>query len=239
MPLYNEEKYAKLYKQTGKKEYKDKSVEEMKDMVYSTVMKFNRAKSIDMKALYHKGLGIAYKAIDSWDPDRGVKLTTHVVNQMKPLWRTVYKSNIMHIPEHRIKDWGILQSALLDYELEHGTVHYDPVILASMSNLPVKRVEDFLKENRKVYNTSDSATTNISWPKQDYKLSLDLLSMEFKEEPVTKKIWELVKKDLEKGKKPSANEMSVKLKLPYNEVNKIFKEMLEKVQQVVLGGRSQ
>ncbi len=238
MPLYNEEKYAKLYKKTGDKQYRDKAVEEMRDLVHSTISKFNQAKSIETTTIFNKGLGIAYQAVDSWDPTKGAKLTTHVVNLLKPLLRTVYQSNIMHTPEHRIKNWSVLQASLVDYEIEYGTVYYDPIIIARMSGLPLSQVKEFLKENRKVYNTSDVSTTNISWPKQDYKMSLDLVSYEFKEDKQTEKIWGLMKKDIEKGKKPSASAMAKKLKIPYTDVNRIYKEIVEKVQHIVSGSKA-
>ena len=159
------------------------------------------------------------------------------MNQLKPILRRVYKGNITHIPEHRIKDWGTLQRTLTEYEVEHGSIYYDPVILARMSGLPKKSVETLLQESKKVYNTSNTNTTEVAWPKQDYKHSLDLMGYEFNSDSKSKRVWDEARKALEKGDVPSASKIARDLNLNYVEVNDIYKKIVKQVQHVLTRAR--
>lgn len=232
---YNkEEQHAIKYKETGDVKEKELAVKAMSNLIYSTIAGFNRSQGLDNRVLYNKGLGIALKAVDSWDPEKA-KLSTHVVNNLKPLQRDVYKfSPILHIPEHRIGDWQHFQATLTDYEAEYGSVNYDPLILSDMSGLPIERVKELLNENKKVWNTSTVSTTDVKWPRMDYKFSLDLIETDFNKDKDTKRIWKEIKTMLEKGEKPNASEIARRLDLKYTQVNKTYSMIVEKINDIVL-----
>lgn len=233
-----EEQHALKYKETGDIKEKEAAVKAMSNLIYSTISGFNRSQGLDNRVLYNKGLGIALKAVDSWDPDKA-KLSTHVVNQLKPLQRDVYKfSPILHIPEHRIGDWQQFQATVAEYEAEYGAINYDPLILSDMSGLPVDRVKELLKENKKVWNTSTISTTDVKWPRLDYKFSLDLIETDFDKDEDTKKVWKEIKSMLENGETPNASEVARRLNMKYTQVNKIYNMIVKKINDIVLKSKS-
>ena len=231
--LKKEEIHALEYKKTGDLKERDLSVAAMKNLIYSTISGFNRSQGLDNRVLFNKGLALAMKAIESWDPTRA-RLATHVVNQLKPLQRDVYKyAPILHVPEHRIGDWQQFQAIVSEYEAEYGAINYDPMILSDMSGLSVERVKELLKENKKVWNTSTLSTNDVKWPKMDYKFSLDLIETDFNKDKNTKKVWKEIKTILEDGGKPNASKIARRLDMKYTQVNKIYNSVVEKINDIV------
>ena len=233
-----EEEYAKLYKDTHDRKYKDMAIKEMENLIYMTVSGYNRAQSLDNRVLFNKGIGLALAAIDTWDPEQS-RLATHVVNSLRPLQRDVYKYGpILHIPEHRIKDWKSFQGTITEYEAEHGSINYDPKVLSEMSGFPINQVKTMLKENTKVYNTSTDSTTNISWQRMDYRFSLDLLETEFRKDPEKYKVWREIKKTLEEGGKPNAAAISRTLDMNYTVCNKLYTDIAKQISDIVMKART-
>jgi len=233
-----EEEFATLYKQTGKYQYRDQAIKELENLIYMTVSGYNRSQSLDNRVLFNKGIGLAIKAIETWDPKKG-RLATHVVNNLKPLQRDVYKYGpVLHVPEHRIKSWGKFQGILTEYEAEHGSVNYDPKILSEMSGFPIKDVKTMLQENTKVYNTSSDPTTQIAYQQLDYKFSLDLLETEFKKDPDKYKVWKEIKKTLEEGGKPNAAAISRTLDMNYTYTNKLYTDIAKQLSDIITKART-
>lgn len=235
--FYDEEFYAKQYKRTGDLKARDKAVMEMEGLIRNAIRNMNVGQNIDNRVLLNKGRAIALKAVDSWDPNKGVKLSTWTVNQLKQINRTLYKHGpILHIPENRIKYYSSLEKAMEEYEQEYGNTNYDPIVLSDLSGVPVKEVKNLLQERRKVYNTSSVDTTDVGYEAKDYKFQLDLLDTEFKSDKLKKKVWLEIKKDLDKDKKPSASDIARKLNMNYIDVNNIYKDIIEEINKILMGG---
>ena len=64
---------------------------------------------------------LANQAVDSYDPQKNVQLTTHVSNHLQGLNRVVAdRSQTVHIPENRILDSRKINQLTLEYQDEHG-----------------------------------------------------------------------------------------------------------------------
>jgi len=230
---YKEDEYARRYLETGDKTYKDKALKELKPIIMQQVHKVNNSGALSRGALYAKALGLAAKAVDTWDPSKS-KLSTYVTNSLKKLHRTVYQyAPMLKIPENRIGQWADLQRAFEIYEHEHGTESYDPKVIAKMTKLPVSDVEKAIKERRKVYNDSELGTTNIPWSSRYSEINFNLLKEEFTGDQ--RKVFDAMVKSIERdpNKNVSDVELARKTGLPYSKVNKLHKEIDNKVKEVM------
>jgi len=226
-----EEKYAREYKKTGDSKYRDLAVEEMRDLIFSTVRAMNLSQSLDTRSLYIKGLGLAAKAVETWDPDKA-KLSTHVVNALNPLKRVVYQSGpTLHTPEHSIKDFSNFKGAFSNYIEEHGTRDVDATELADITGLSLKKVKEFLKRERMTFNDSTMSTVNVGYLKGDHRISFEYLEEEYKGKPLHQRIIREIAKVLKKDDKtqPNAREIHRKIGGSYYEVNKAYKDIVEKI----------
>lgn len=233
--MYKEEEYAKQYKTTGDTAFKEKAVDEMRDLIYGFVQNLNLSKSIDTRVLYQKGLGLALDAVETWDPSRS-KLSTHVTNTLKPLSRDVYKYGpVLHTPEHSIREFGKFKKALDSYTVEYGDKSYDPLILADLSGLTIPQVKEFLARERKTYNDSTVSSTDFDYTYSDRRLDMEYIKKEFDKDEIKARIWNEIAYDISHDRKPSASAIARKIKLPYYSVNKAFTEMVETINQIILG----
>jgi DNA-directed RNA polymerase sigma subunit (sigma70/sigma32) len=83
---------------------------------------------------------LARKALDTYDPKRGAKLSTHVANQVMPVHRLVYRyTNVGKIPEDRIRMVRTYQETIESLRDELNRRPSDAEI-ADRMNLPVKKV---------------------------------------------------------------------------------------------------
>ena len=230
-----EEEYAKIYKDTGDKSYKDKAVNEMRDLIYDRVRAMNLSKGLDTRTLYMKGMGIALEAVETWDPSRA-KLSTHVINSLKVLHRDINKySPTLHVPEHNIKKFATFKRTYAEYVNEYGLLDPDPVELVDRSGLTKKEIEEFLIRERKTYNSSTDSFRPIEYLKSDYRVDVDYLSDQFKEDPLTSKVWKEIAKSLKdkNAPPPNAKEISRKLNKSYYEVNKVFTEIVKVLNEYI------
>lgn len=231
---YREEEYAEAYLKTHDKKYKDMAVEEMRDLIYSTIKSMNISGGISDQVLLAKGMAIALKAIDKWDKKKS-KLSTYVVNQLQPLRRDVYKyAPILHIPENRIGGYSAYVKAYDEYVNKHGDTAVDPVIIADMAGLTKAQVMLFLKENNKIYNDSVLSTTDIHWKKDDYKSELQLIATEFENDPLKKRMWKHIVKALKDGTKINASILAQKVPAAYPVLNRKYNEMVETINKILL-----
>lgn len=225
-----EEEFARQYKQTGNKEFRDKAVNEMRDLVYSHINSMNLSKGIDNRTLYYKGLGLATQAVETWDPHKS-KLSTHVVNSLKPLLRDVYKYGpTLHVPEHIIKDIGELKAHYSNYVNMYGDRDVDPLVLCDMSGMSLKRVRDFLKRERATLNTSTEISANQQYVRSDHRMDMEYLNEQFKDPPLKKQVWSKIAKALNDPNSAPPNARDIHRTLrgrSYYEVNKVYKEIVE------------
>lgn len=64
---------------------------------------------------------LAVRAIQSYSPDRGAKLSTHVTNQLQKLSRVNYAhQNALRIPEHSMVAYRSYNIALEDFKTDNG-----------------------------------------------------------------------------------------------------------------------
>ena len=72
-------------------------------------------------ALHSKARQLAVKAYTSYDPNRGTKLRTHVMNQLQPLTRHAHKlSTAVRVPERASHDLYLLSQARSNFRDKHG-----------------------------------------------------------------------------------------------------------------------
>jgi len=80
-----------------------------------------RAGTLSRDLLLGQARKLAVDAIKSFDPSRGVKITTHVVNQLQKLSRVNYThQNAARIAEHHMLQFHTLRIAKEDFASEHG-----------------------------------------------------------------------------------------------------------------------
>lgn len=80
-----------------------------------------RAGTLSRDLLLGQARKLAVDAVKSFDPSRGVKITTHVVNQLQKLSRVNYThQNAARIAEHHMLQFHTLRIAREDFASEHG-----------------------------------------------------------------------------------------------------------------------
>jgi len=74
----------------------------LKPIAYKAVTKWSGG-SVPREVLEAQATKFIYQGLKTFDPKKGVKLSTHITNQLLPLSRIVYSyANVMRIPENRI-----------------------------------------------------------------------------------------------------------------------------------------
>lgn len=99
----DEEKLNQLYKT-------------FKPLIMSSV---NRFKNVPLppEAIELEAKRLFFRGLQTYNPAKGTKLNTHLINQMKPLYRYIAQNqNIGYIPEIRIRQIGAFKMAEKDLE---------------------------------------------------------------------------------------------------------------------------
>lgn len=97
-----------------------------------------------------KARTLTAKAVQSFDPSRGSKLSSYVVSQLQPLKR--YKRMVrspVSLPDRLQLDSFSLQRAEKEYLDEHGR-EPDTMELSDYSKIPVKRIEKIRMSSRSI-----------------------------------------------------------------------------------------
>ena len=90
---------------------------------------------------------LAFDAIQSFDPSRGVNIKTHVFNNLKRLNRIqADRSNIIHIPEGVSRDYSIVSKAIATFYDEHNREPNDDE-LSDITHLSKKRIDKILSRS--------------------------------------------------------------------------------------------
>lgn len=91
-------------------------INQLNPLIQSEVNKWST--SLPKAALDGKAKRLAVEALDSYNPNKGVALSTHVVSRLRKLSRTAYTyQNVARIPEHqqlKIHTYNVAQSNLED-----------------------------------------------------------------------------------------------------------------------------
>lgn len=99
------------------------------------------AKMVNPVAVQGKLTALALKAFETWDPDKGAALRTHVINSFKPARRFVGQAqNVARIPEEDALRIGDLQRATAHLSDQFGRA---PTLkeLSEETGLPERRVK--------------------------------------------------------------------------------------------------
>lgn len=100
------------WRKTKNPEYLTKLMNSLKPVMFKEIGKW-RGGALPDEVLHAQGMKLLYKGIQTYDPKKGVKLSTHITNQLKPLSRLVYTySNVLRIPENRVQRIALFRRAL-------------------------------------------------------------------------------------------------------------------------------
>jgi DNA-directed RNA polymerase specialized sigma subunit len=106
----------------------------IRSQVYHLTGSLNPAIRMQAKAM-------AATAVRSYDPAHGVKLTTYLGYQLKPLKRVAIKyDKDFKVPEKVLQDWYVINNATQEFSNKHNR---EPSVdeLADHLSMPVKRIQ--------------------------------------------------------------------------------------------------
>jgi DNA-directed RNA polymerase specialized sigma subunit len=116
------DKDLELWKQWNKTKSStdlERLVKQLNPLIQSEVNR--RAGTLARPLLETQAKILTVKAIKSFDPNRGVKLSTHVINQLQKLSRVNYAhQNAARIPEHSMLQFHSYNIAMEDFRTEQG-----------------------------------------------------------------------------------------------------------------------
>jgi len=107
------------WKQSGSSMDLEQLIKQLDPLIQAEVNR--RAGTLAREALEGKATALAVKAIKSFDPAKGVKLSTHVANQIQKLSRMNYAhQNAARLPEHMILQYQTVNIAKEDFKALEG-----------------------------------------------------------------------------------------------------------------------
>lgn len=120
-------------------------------------------------ALYSKARQLAIKAYQSYDPERGTKLRTHVMNQLQPLTRHAHKlSTAVRVPERSAHELYLMGQARAGFQDKRGREPSDGELsdLTGLSHkklLQLRRAGGELAESS-LLETDESGEAGTAYP---------------------------------------------------------------------------
>jgi len=217
-----------LYKelQEGDKGAKKKLIKSLTPLIRGQVGKY-KASGLPYEALELEGKRLASKALDTYDPNKGTQINTHVTNYLQKLYRfTAENQNVGYIPEPRVIMLGKYKTIFANLETGKGR---EPTVeeLADAMHISQAEVERIQSEQRKDLHmeipSTDPDEGGFSFYIQpdttDPKLKEALQFAYFDASPVDKKILEYT---FGMGGTPkiTAKEIKQKLNLTETELRK-------------------
>lgn len=185
---------------------------------------------------------LAIQALESYDPNFGTQINTHVINYLKKLQRFVITyQNVAHIPEPRAIAIGKYQTIYENIESEKGrepTIHE----LSDAMNWAPIEVERLQSEQRKDLSITADTDDESSgfyyfqnpWDEDNANLQA-IQFVYFDSDPIDKKIMEYTFPDLGKYEKSfTKKDIALKLNLSAQEVRKRQKAIAEKLKEVLI-----
>lgn len=98
------------YKATHDKNIKNKLLQNLSGLINGYINKW--VGPVPRDVLYGEALVLAGKAIENYDPSKGVQLSTYITNNLAPISRVVYTyQNSVRIPENMITKFHTLNTA--------------------------------------------------------------------------------------------------------------------------------
>lgn len=155
----------------------EKLVKQLNPLIQSEVNR--RAGTLARSMLETQAKVLAVKAIRNYDPNRGVKLSTHVTNQLQKLSRVNYAhQNAARIPEHSMLQFHTFNIAKEDFKTDTGR---DPSTeeLADVLKWSPRKIEQFQTQfSRSELLESIDTPSDLFVPHQhDPRLSYTYYSM--------------------------------------------------------------
>jgi DNA-directed RNA polymerase specialized sigma subunit len=138
------EKDVELYNQWKKSQnpqHLDLLIKQLDPLIQSQVNQ--RSGTLARPLLEAQAKVLTVRAIQSYSPDRGAKLSTHVTNQLQKLSRVNYAhQNALRIPEHSMVAYRSYNIALEDFKTDNGREPTSQELADHMKWSP-KKVEQF------------------------------------------------------------------------------------------------
>lgn len=138
-----------------------------------------RAGTLARPLLESQAKNLAVKAIRSYSPDRGAKLSTHVTNQLQKLSRVNYAhQNAARIPEHSMLQYHTFNVATEDFKTEFGRDPSSEELSDALKWSP-KKVEQFRQQfgRQELLESKDSPTDMFVPYAHDMKVDYAYYSM--------------------------------------------------------------
>lgn len=108
------------WRKTNNPAYLTELMKSLQPIVFKEINKW-RGGALPDEVLHAQGLKLVYKGLQTFDPRKGVKLSTHITNQLKPLSRVVYTySNVLRVPENRIQRINLFKQAVEELTDKYG-----------------------------------------------------------------------------------------------------------------------
>ncbi len=181
----------------GDKAVKKELIHSLTPLIRSQASKFKNS-GLPYSAIELEGKRLAAQAVDTYDPQMGVQLNTHVTNYLKKLSRfTTTYQNVGHIPEPRALMLGKYETVFANLSAEKGR---EPTIieLADVMQVSPKEIDRLQSERRADLHmelaSSDPEEGGFSYyvapNSEDPKLREALEFVYFDADPVNKKILE-------------------------------------------------
>ena len=117
--MATDDELYRTWKRTGMPNDLEALVKNLEPLIYSEVGRRAGTLSRDLLAIQAKKLAV--EAIKSYNPNVGVKISTHVTNQLQKLSRVNYAhQNAARIPEHSMLQFHSVNIATEDFKADNG-----------------------------------------------------------------------------------------------------------------------
>lgn len=117
--MATDDELYKTWKRTGAPQDLEALVKNLEPLIQAEVNR--RAGTLSRDLLVIQAKKLAVEAIKGFDPRIGVKISTHVTNQLQKLSRVNYAhQNAARIPEHSMLQFHSVNIATEDFKADHG-----------------------------------------------------------------------------------------------------------------------
>lgn len=151
----------KRWKRTRSQRDLEALLKQMRGVIMKNARKWSGALPIEVLEI--EANKIAVQAFDTYNPNAGTALSTHLTNYLQKLSRKTYKyQNPARLPEHRQIKFYMYQNMVQNFVDEHGR---DPSIdeIADALGWNRKEVARIVKETRATYVESVGKPAEFSW----------------------------------------------------------------------------
>lgn len=159
----------KQYQETKSKEIGDQLLDLHKDYIQANVNKW--AGVVPQTVLDAYGKRYALDAFNSFDPNKGASINTHLYNNISQLSRIIYQhQNTVRIPEHQLQMIGKINQAK---EYLTDSLGYEPSVdeIADHLSLPKQHIAKIIKNQRADFLNDSDTEMQTAVSEHDNKIS--------------------------------------------------------------------